>query len=1089
MKVLSFSLFLLLLFQSALPLESADSLLYEPIRRKVMVKGDQYYPPYEFINDQGEPDGFNVELFREIAKELNFDYELQLEPWGAVRKQLEAGEIDIITGMIISPARARELEFGLPHSVMTFGIFTHANKNLKTMEELRGKEVIVQDGDLMHDYLLETGLTPHIITVKDQLEGLELINRGQYDAALMSNFQGAYLLKKHKLNKVVVRPSSIEPRRYAMAGAKGNEELIQTLNMGLFQLKTNGTYDRLYNKWFQVYESGYQFKRLRPWLYGGAALLLFLGVVVLIMRQQVRRAVRRLGESESKLSSLAELSPVGMGVVTEEMLVLEAGPRFCDLTGYSEDELLGQHISKVHFSPEETQRVANALLAQAHEQGQGSCETVLRRKDGTPVDIIIYANFLKTRAEKSALVFTCTDISALKKARREQERNEERLRSMLNLMQQKTAGVKELLDFALDEAIKQTDSALGFINTYNYKTEQFETVSMSGQVMDACKLPPQRCFELENSGFWGEAVRQRKGLFLNDFKAVHPLKRGYPEGHVEIEKYLTLPVISEKEVVVVIGLANKKNDYTERDILNLSVLMDTVWRMIEKKKADDQLARLSHATQHSPVSVIITDTEGRIEFANARFMETSGYTFDELEGHVLRVLRPNHTPEPEYSKMWATLRAGAIWRGEHQNTNKSGTPYWQSYSISALRDKQGTITNYVVVSEDITQDKQLQLELVAAKEKAEESDRLKTAFLNNLSHEVRTPLNAIVGFSEFMTDEALPDDKRALYSRTIIKSSNQLLSLMDNIINMALLESGQARVQKNQVGINQLLNDVYNQIQVTAAKPDITLRVNSQIPRNSDEVLLDQTKVVQILFNLLSNAYKFTRKGLIQFGCRLKNDQLEFFVEDSGVGFPAEKRELLFEKFHQGSNSITGLKDGMGLGLALTQSYLNLLGGNFEMESEPEQGTTIRFRLPYEPVTAETAAPLVKDSIELKSKGTLLVADDVPVNQIIIQEMLEDQDITTLYASNGKEAIAMVQKHPEISLVLMDVKMPIMNGYEATAEIKKLRPNLPVIAQTAYALSGDKDKALAAGCDDYLSKPIKREALLRKLNLYLNREK
>src|SRR5690554_2087226 len=149
MKVLSFSLFLLLLFQSALPLESADSLLYEPIRRKVMVKGDQYYPPYEFINDQGEPDGFNVELFREIAKELNFEYELQLEPWAAVRPQLETGEIDIITSMMVSPARAQELEFGLPHSVMTFGIFTHATKNFKTLEELRGKEVIVQDGDLM----------------------------------------------------------------------------------------------------------------------------------------------------------------------------------------------------------------------------------------------------------------------------------------------------------------------------------------------------------------------------------------------------------------------------------------------------------------------------------------------------------------------------------------------------------------------------------------------------------------------------------------------------------------------------------------------------------------------------------------------------------------------------------------------------------------------------------------------------------------------------------------------------------------------------------------------------------------------------
>jgi CheY-like chemotaxis protein len=250
-------------------------------------------------------------------------------------------------------------------------------------------------------------------------------------------------------------------------------------------------------------------------------------------------------------------------------------------------------------------------------------------------------------------------------------------------------------------------------------------------------------------------------------------------------------------------------------------------------------------------------------------------------------------------------------------------------------------------------------------------------------------------------------------------------------------------------------------------------------------VIIDQTKVVQILFNLLGNAFKFTEKGLIQFGCKIEGSQLVFHVEDTGVGFPEEKRELLFEKFRQGKNSLTGLNDGMGLGLSISKSYIDFMGGSLKLDSGAKQGTRIEFTLPYEPLIALHSQSIEASGHLIKSNTTILVADDVEINHIMLVEMLESQMLTILYARNGIEAIAMVKGHPEISLILMDVKMPVMDGYAATIEIKKLKPDLPIIAQTAYALAGDKEKALSVGCDDYISKPIKKEDLMQILKKYL----
>lgn len=274
--------------------------------RIIVVKGDHYYPPYEFLNEKGEPDGFNVELFAAIARELGIKYKLELGQWSQVWDEVKTGRADVLLGVMVSSQRAEVVRFGISHSVMTHGIFTRIKDNYVTLEELRGKEIIVQDQDRMHEFLIEQHLTDKIILVKSQLEALQLLASGKHDAALLGNFQGAHLIRKLEIKNLMVTSSEIEPQKYAMVTSKNNDELLWLLNMGLFQLKENGEYDRIYQKWFGVYEKENFFREYRVVIIVVvSALILMLGFV-LLLRNRVRKATLDLRKAHHNTLQLVD---------------------------------------------------------------------------------------------------------------------------------------------------------------------------------------------------------------------------------------------------------------------------------------------------------------------------------------------------------------------------------------------------------------------------------------------------------------------------------------------------------------------------------------------------------------------------------------------------------------------------------------------------------------------------------------------------------------------------------------------------------------------------------------------------------------
>jgi PAS domain S-box-containing protein len=411
----------------------------------------------------------------------------------------------------------------------------------------------------------------------------------------------------------------------------------------------------------------------------------------------------------------------------------------------------------------------------------------------------------------------------------------------------------------------------------------------------------------------------------------------------------------------------------------------------------------------------------------------------------------------------------------------------QSYTDPHAFDE-NTIQILEFVSHQISlaiQRKQAEKDLVGAKEQAEQNDRLKTAFLNNLSHEIRTPLNAIIGFSEFLNEPGLDPGRIAHLTDIICKSSNQLLGIIEDIVNISKIEAGIMEAWEKETNLKDLFASVYNQLQISASEKGLRFRHHLDLNESQAMVRTDETKLTQVISNLVDNAIKFTDQGHVEFGCTLKDGELRFYVADTGPGIDPSLHDKIFERFHQAETGHAHTKGGMGLGLPISKSFVDLLGGRIWLESKPGSGTVFFFTLPWKPAAGKRNEETGTEAASLKVRKTILVAEDEENNFELARVILSIQDVALLHAWNGQEAVDLCRDHPEIDLVLMDIKMPGMNGYDATRIIREIRPALPVIAMTAYALPGDREKALQAGCNDYLAKPVSLKEFMTMVKKHL----
>ena len=491
----------------------------------------------------------------------------------------------------------------------------------------------------------------------------------------------------------------------------------------------------------------------------------------------------------------------------------------------------------------------------------------------------------------------------------------------------------------------------------------------------------------------------------------------------------------------------------------------------------------------SPDAVNINTIEGVFVDINEGFTNLTGYKSEEVIGRSSLEVNIWAKPEQREQLIKVLNEQGQVENLEALFRLKDGTI--KTGLMSARIIKLNNKPHILSVTRDISDRKKMEGDLIAEKEKAEENDRLKTAFLQNMSHEIRTPLNGILGFTELLKNPRNTFMDIENYTRIISESGFRLLTVVNDILDISRIETGQIRVKPKSVNINKLLKNIQIFFTPKAEEKNLDLildqKVNENLITNTDEDLLRQ-----ILENLLSNALKYTHRGSINFGYRIHNNYLEFHVKDTGIGIEKKYHHVIFNRFQQADISLSRQYGGTGLGLSISRGLVELLGGNICLKSEPGSGTTFIFTIPYKEAEVEKIDKLKKTNetnVNFDFTGyTILIAEDEVTNFQYIESVLKSSGADILHAWSGKEAVRIFKTNPQINLILMDIKMSEMSGYEATAIIKSLNPDIPVIAQTAFAMSEDREKTLDAGCDDYISKPMTRRQLLEIIHRNIHKD-
>ncbi len=382
-------------------------------------------------------------------------------------------------------------------------------------------------------------------------------------------------------------------------------------------------------------------------------------------------------------------------------------------------------------------------------------------------------------------------------------------------------------------------------------------------------------------------------------------------------------------------------------------------------------------------------------------------------------------------------------------------------------------------------------DLALAKKKAEESDHLKTAFLSNMSHEIRTPMNAILGFSNLLSHPEINATEKEEFVNLIKINGKNLLTLVEDIIDISKIDSGQLVIKNAPTRLHDLLMTVYESFFDDIKRRgliNLKLYLKEGVGDENIQILTDGHRLKQIFVNLVGNAVKFTDRGFVEFGYSMLDDQfVQFYVKDTGIGLPKGKEGDIFNRFSKYNNDKERLYGGTGIGLSIAKHLVELMGGEIWVESEPLVGTTFYFTLPFHKIESKPTGKKnhEKNHVYNWEGKTFLVAEDEEDNFRYIEVALSLSNASLIWARDGKEAIEIFKKVNNIDLVLMDIKMPLLDGYSATREIKKIDSSVPVIAQTAYALSEEKEKSLAAGCDDYIAKPISYEDLLSTIHKFV----
>lgn len=918
-----------------------------------------------------------------------------------------------------------------------------------------------------------------------------------------------------------------------------------------------------------------------------------------------KQAEKDLKESENKYRNLVETAQDGICIL-QDSKVKFFNTGLEKMWGGTREEIINTPFSN-YIHPDEVQKLTEYYKKRLSNQGVPSIyQTKLLHKDGHEVYAEISASLITYEGKPAALI-VIRDVTEFREANEAIKENEQRLKILF----ESAPDAYYLHDFkgVFLDGNKQAEKLMGYKKEYLIGKSFLNLKLLSGKEMLRATKVLMKNVQGKSTGPDEFILNRKDGNEVQVEISTHPVK------------------IKNKRVIL--GIAR-----------NIS----------KRKKTEETLIKLSTAVEQSPSVIAITDPKGVLEYVNPKFTKLTGYTSKDVLGERSSILKSGEQPETYYKDLWTKISSGKEWRGEFHNKTKNGKLVWESASISPVFDEKGRITNYIKVSEDITERKRADLiqnvifnisnavntsddlgslinniklelgtiintnnffvalydrksdtlsfpyyadekdsfktasaantltkyvietnkpllanlalkrkfvkegklkhigslskvwlgvplrigkaitgvfavqsytddnafnesdmsmlefvsnqislsinrkkaedDLKAALTQAMESDRLKSAFLANMSHEIRTPMNGILGFASLLHNKNLTSEQLTKYTNIIEKSGDRLLNIINDLLDISKIEAGQMDLSLSECNVNEQIEFLHTFFQPEANNKGIEIQFSTGLPSRESSVITDREKLYAILTNLIKNAIKYTHSGNINFGYEKKGKKLEFHVVDSGIGINKERQKAIFERFVQADIEDSKALEGAGLGLAITKAYVEMLGGTIWVHSIEGKGSDFCFTIPYNSVKEKTATP--KEAIPelglLSKRIKVLIAEDDELADDFLTIITQEFSSETLHTKNGNEAVELCRQNPDIDLILMDIKMPVMDGFEATRKIREFNKDIIIIAQTAFALAGDKEKAIAAGCDDYITKPIDKDKLMKMISKHIKKE-
>ena len=766
---------------------------------------------------------------------------------------------------------------------------------------------------------------------------------------------------------------------------------------------------------------------------------------------------RQLKQLNNTLKGIFDTVSEAIYVMDEAGTFIEVNQGACIMYGLDRNQLIGKNPASVGADGKNDLKQIQKQLDFTYTTGR-VCHFEFwgKRNSGEafPKDVIINRG---TFFGKQVLIATARDISAQKLAQKHIRESEKKYRQLFETIRQ---GV---LYHGADGKIIQSNPAAQLI------------FSLTENELNNSLLNYEKCAWIDENEL---------PLSDSDYPGYLAIKSGIAVRDVVIGIFN--PTEKQYRWLLVNAYPEFENGDDNAHQVHVSFTDITALKEAEKRlELSEETYR--NLFQNAQVGMFRTrKSDGKIIESNARLALMFGYENREKFVEEFYTIG-NYVDKNVRQKIVDTLdKEGEVLNIEAQFYRKDKTIFWANYSAKIYHEK-GWIEG---VAEDITSRKIAEDQLIEAKNKAEESDRLKSAFLANVSHEIRTPMNGILGFTQILQQRNLEQEDRQQYLGIIEKSGNRLLETVNNLMDISKIETGQVPLKLSNLLIEEQLKQHFQFFEPQALQKGFPLRINIKLPEDIKSIATDVNKFDSIVINLLKNAIKYTSSGYVELGCYLKNQQLIIYVKDTGYGIPVHRQKAIFNRFEQADITDSKAMQGAGLGLAIAKAYVEMLEGKIWLESEAGKGTTFFFELPLkQPVLImETLNILEEPPLKYSgsSKMKILIAEDDPSSAMYLEILLRSIDAELLFARTGAETLALFRKNPDLSLILMDIKMPNGSGLDATREIRKLNSNLPVIAQTAYAMSGDEEEALAAGCNAYITKPVRRQTLMQLIHQVLS---